>query len=45
MHKYVTRFAEGDRNDVTRDVKYARNGLTATYMCQGTTLDYHCSLD
>jgi len=34
----------GKKNYVDRDLVYSDNGLTATYDCKGTTLNYHCRL-
>ena len=34
----------GKTNTADRVVEFAENGLTATYRCHGTTLDYACKL-
>ena len=42
--KVVVHAVLGKTNMADRVVAYEDNGLTATYRCHGTTLDYACKL-
>lgn len=44
VFEFKTHAVWGKKQDVDRLVQYSDNGLTATYECRGTTLNYKCHL-